>query len=591
MFDWLSSRLSRGSATVAAYTGRLQHSVRGIDLRTFASGLQTSAAEKFGFRATLACATLFLIFACIFAWSGNYFVGLMLNDFFLLSEIAYRYAFGEVPGYDFTNPMGIFAFAPQAVVYWLTGDLVLGAIVAQIFYGLVIFGFAAYVSATRLNLAVGIALTATLSLLMLAPWVLGSSFSSPYAAQSTTAMVYNRFGFIAVTLAALLATTPRDDRRQMAAWFDAPMAGVLAVLAYYSKVPFGLAVICLITFWKLWVDYAPSFLVRFAASIVIVLAAFEIAAPGLNLGYLSEQAFAGSVAGVVNLRGILRAGLYTLPELIPAAILPLALLAMHGAASWRVQVYFACLIVGTLGLLTVSAQGLALVTPIAVGAYALTALMSRPDRETVRIAVLAAGLGFATSIAEYAPKAVTTILQHARDAATATPIEGLPEAYGRLRVPRINDLAQLNSVMREAGSPAAAYRQARAHPPLNTQHAAFPDEYLATLVDLVRAKTLCGKHAMNTAVTDFTNPAPSMLGHPPVGAYAYLHYGRSFSHERHLEAGKLFRGVNCIFDPKLPIEAEARDAIWDIYGAYLKSNFTEAGSSTYWNVYVRRDPR
>ena len=242
-------------------------------------------------------AAVLALFSALLVWHGTLLIGLMLNDFFLLTEISYRVAHGELPGYQFTNPMGIFAFGPQAFVFNLTGDMVLAVLTAQVFYAAVVLGFACYISWTRLNQATGLAIAVMLSILMLSPWALGSAVSSPLAAQSTTGMFYNRFGFIVVTLAAMFAIAPLGSRASQAARYDAPVAALMAVLAYYSKVPFGLAVICLFSFWHLVVSSRLDILKRFGLWILAYCIVFELIYPGVNWGYLKEQALAGNVAG------------------------------------------------------------------------------------------------------------------------------------------------------------------------------------------------------------------------------------------------------------------------------------------------------
>ena len=260
----------------------------------------------------------------------------------------------------------------------------------------------------------------------------------------------------------------------------------------------------------------------------------------------------------------------------------------------REGLYFLCLLAGTLGLLTVSAQGTVLVTPVAVAAFAimrLSALEAPLSIDTRRLALMAACFGLATSVMLYLPKSASSILRHAKDAGRVAAMDGLPDIYKRLRVPLTSDLDAMRKSFDGNISAAAAYRAAHSVMPLNTLHAASPDEYLATLIDLKSAQTKCGTAGQKTAITDFTNAASSLLMHKPASAYAYLHYGRSFSREKHPTAERLFGDVQCIFDPRLPIEAEARDAIWDVYGSFFKANYRQAGKTTYWRVFVRKDSK
>ncbi len=591
MTNWINFPTARCSKIVHSIQGKAAAFFGGSNRAVLVDRLGRIAARDFDRLGLITSCAIVAIISLIFVWEGKLFIGLMLNDFLLLTEIAFRVAHGEVSGVQFTNPIGIFAFAPQALVYNLTGDMVIAVLASHVFYAWIVLLFTLYISATRLNLIAGVAISVMLSILMLAPWVLGAPVGSPAAPLSTTAMFYNRFGFIVVTIAAMFAIVPRPDMAKLAAQCDAPVAAFIAVLAFYSKVPFGLAIICLVGFWHLIVLNRTDFLKMFALWILGFCILAEVLFPGLNWGYVKEQALAGNVAGAFHLRGLMRIVVYTLPESLPIALLPFTALALVGAITLREAVYFFCLLVGSCALVTVSAQGSALVTPVAVAVICLMRTLNDQKSfspEVRRIAVAVAAFGIATSITLYLPKSLSSIIRHAKATANTTALEGLPKAYSRLRVPRTSDLEKLRASFDGKIDAASAYKVARSMRPLSTMHAPFPDEYLLTLVGLNKARQLCTTSGNKLAVTDFANAAASWLGEKPASGYAYMHYGRSFSHQSHPTAQRLFGDVTCLLDPKLPIEAEAREAIWDIYGSYFGKVFRQAGETTFWRVYVRK---
>lgn len=542
----------------------------------------------FGLAGIIGTGLVFAAAVCIFLYPGRIFVGTMLNDFFLLLETAYRVAHGQVPGVHFTNPIGILSFAPQALVYRWTGDLSLAALVGQVGYAVLVLLLCWYVALTRLPLVLGAAVTVTLSLLMLSPWVLGATVFHPNAAKTTTAMFYNRLGFILVTLAALLAIAPTDRWRSSVRHADALVAAVMAGAAYYAKMPYGLAVIALVSVWFGFVERRLEVLKVFALGFVAIVLVFELLFPGLNVAYLKEQFFAADLVGAVRLGAILRAGVFTAPEVLAAALLPLAILWLTHSISRVELLYFALFLGGCLVLLTQAAQGFTLVAPLAVGTFALTRCLRGPQGERQALAACAIAIGLLTGLMMLLPPAVVNIVRHAKDASATEPIAGLPPVYGRLRVPQDVDLDLLRRSLEGAISSREAYLAARRQLPVSTIHAPFPSEYLYSLTDLVKASKLCGPLAERPAVLDFTNMAPSFLGKAPSSGFVYMHYERSFSPTKHLPYERMFGDVDCLLDPKFPIEVKAQDGIWSIYGDQLRSKFVPAGETIFWQVHARR---
>jgi hypothetical protein len=314
----------------------------------------------------------------------------------------------------------------------------------------------------------------------------------------------------------------------------------------------------------------------------------ELAFPGLNRAYLAEQLAAAEIVGALRPLVVLRAALFTAPELLAAGVLPLAMLLLLGRLTWLELLYFAALLLGSLVLLTQAAQGFLLVTPLAIAVFALTRALASPPGERQRIATTAIVIGLGSSVMMLLMPAAFSIARHAKDARAAPPLEGLPAAYARLRVPHDVDLARLRRSFEGTIGAREAYLAARGPLPLSRFHSSFPSEYLASLVEMGEASKACGARAARAAVLDFTNMAPSFLGQAPSSGYVYMHFGRSFTPSKHPAAERMFVDVGCLLDPKLPIEAEARDAIWAIYGEHLRSRYRPAGETTFWRVLVER---
>jgi hypothetical protein len=167
----------------------------------------------------------------------------------------------------------------------------------------------------------------------------------------------------------------------------------------------------------------------------------------------------------------------------------------------------------------------------------------------------------------------------------------MPPSYAALRVPSDIDLNPMNAAFAGSLGGAQAYAAARSVAAQSTVNPLFENEYARTLTDLPNARNLCGRARDRTAILDFSNVSSSLLGHPPVGGYVYVHWERGFTKDVHWPAEKMFFGVDCLFDPKLPDVPSSRDGLWLVYGSTLSSSFSPAGETAFWRVFVRNGAR
>jgi glucose/arabinose dehydrogenase len=149
-----------------------------------------------------------------------------------------------------------------------------------------------------------------------------------------------------------------------------------------------------------------------------------------------------------------------------------------------------------------------------------------------------------------------------------------------------SDIAGLDAAFSGSLSAAQGFAAARTRDQRFTLNALRENEYAHTVADLAQARELCGPERNRTAVLDFANVSASLFGHPPSGHWSYLHWGRSFSATAFVPPGRLFAGVGCAFDPKLPQNPGAHEGIWTVYGAYLRAHFRLAGETPFWRVLV-----
>lgn len=549
---------------------------------------EVGLSRDFDLTAVLISMAILIATAFWYVKPGVFVVSVMLNDTLLYTESGYRLAHGQIPGIDFSSALGLFAYLPHAVAYRLTGDLVQAIPIASVMLAAMVFAIAVYFALTRLGALVGIGVALTASLMVMAPVVLGFGFWESESMLTTIAMSYNKLGFVLVLLTALLPIKPKPQWQATASRFDAVLSVIMFMLAYYTKMPFGIAVACLVTFWALLLQPDRRQLKIFLMGVPLAVAAMELAVPGLNLAYIKDMAMSFAVVPSHGVKAFIYLSLPVAREVFILAGLPLLAMLAVGRVNPGQVVFYLCLIGGSIVLLSLCSQGAYLVAPLAIPIAATTSI-ARTGSDRNRLAMWVAVAALAYGLLTYIAPALLAIKHHAKYA-SSMPVAGLPQAYASLRVPTEikANLTKLDDAFGGKLRPEEAFAAAREYALPSQWNVLFETEYAHTLVKLVDARNLCGKSADRFAILDFANPSSSLFGLAPVSGYTYAHFDRSFSLLAHWAPERMFRDVDCLLDPKLPQGPEHREGLWSVYGSYLTKTFQPAGETDYWRVFVRR---
>jgi hypothetical protein len=554
-------------------------------LDALARSVERSLCLDFGLRSALLCATVYAACAAIFLWPGAFFTAVFLNDAFIYVDAGYRLTFGQAPGLATTSALGVFAFIPYALAFHFSGNAIEAIPLSFVIFGGVVFGLASIIALTRLSTVVGTIVVFSCSLVMLAPYVIGHEVAGEV--MTTAAMSYNRFGFLLVLLTALLTIEPRSPRTRAWRSIDLAWATTATMLAYYTKMPFGLGVAGLVCFWLVVMRRDVPGTLIFVAGCVLVSLGFEAVWPGLNAAYIHEMNFAAHANGGAFIgAALIGAMTHTTSEILAIALAPLAGLFLVQRADWRDGLFALLLLCGSFLLLSQSSQGMVLATPVAIAVIAVMRLASvdatEPQRVSLWIGMIAVFAGFALLVVP----AAASLVRHERYATRAAAISGMPFNYRSLRVIDDSDIPALDAAFTGSLTGAEGFAAARTRDQRFTLNALRENEYAHTIAKLPGARDLCGDERERTAVLDFANVSASLFGHPPAGAWSYLHWGRSFSATSFVPAARMFAGVGCLFDPKLPQNPGAHDGIWTVYGDYLRTHYRLAGETPFWRVLV-----
>jgi hypothetical protein len=130
----------------------------------------------------------------------------------------------------------------------------------------------------------------------------------------------------------------------------------------------------------------------------------------------------------------------------------------------------------------------------------------------------------------------------------------------------------------------------RDHSRIGTSDAPGSGEYLHTLGKGVEALSGMISGDDRIFVFDPVNPFPFIVGTPPIrGDLFFYDFGRHYSRSVHIPTEKLFSTVTLALVPKFPFGYRDRDALWELYGDYVRQHFVIGADTPYWTVWRRAD--
>ena len=374
---------------------------------------------------------------------------------------------------------------------------------------------------------------------------------------------------------------------------DGVLLRAISAFLFYSKITFGLVALA----------FAPIMLIRKRENITVIAAAavaFLAIAAWLELVYgmrfawmndvkmaaISAQTSSGGGDRLERVLHVLRDNLVELFGLlvIPAFILwPLRKL--------TVSLALFCFYVGAVSVLIVSysAQSYVLTLPVAFVFVALDALKTESavagsiSEIRTRYVLLSALASIVLAVESY-PLAVN-IAMYTYRAIHASPWDSTNEVMndivtdksGQSILSKIDDTPKLEM-----------FAFTRAIRPKVYWDTFLMSEYADYLRSgIAAARQGCEERARISTI-DALNSFPMLLGWPAGGGMFYAAAGYLMSKKAHLPDEVMFRDINCVMIPKLPVQIGYRDALLDIYGPFLSQSFEQSFQSDMWTVLRRR---
>jgi hypothetical protein len=506
-------------------------------------------------------------------------------DMSVLLDGAWRMIHGQVPHTDFHNPNG-----PLTYLLVAFGMKIATPSASSITYGIVLL------AAFLLPLAWHIAFRRL-------PWAIASIFvlfegfylltprPPGYGIRETTyAMIYNREGYVLISLLMLCVFLRARDSARRPEWLDGLLAGVLLALLLYCKITYFLAAAALTLFavalytrpWRRFLACAGAF----AAVCAALFVAFHI-----NLySYLSDIAVAGQSQSLAMRTKFLAQSLANNATWIFLLVFCLALWtwAEDGAENPRTSTARVWLAAGSImaAALLINAgngsQGGGVDDPLYfVAAVVFLEAFRRRNRERVAQQGTVARLAYTASLALLLPLLCGAIL--IRDMASSA----YAVAWDVVKRPAFDPSRRLHSTgLRDFYVPAStthmtAYWPARDYP------AKINDG-----IDLLKSNLQSGDRVTTIA---FANPFSFALGIKPArDGPLWWDLNYDFDRRHFPLAGDFLGDASLVMVPRLTDRSqgwsfETVDVMLNLYGDYLRAHFHQVASTDTWVLY-RRNP-
>lgn len=496
----------------------------------------------------------------------------MTQDLLFNLAGAWQVYLGQVAHVDFHEPSGRLSFLLTALGFHLVGPSPLAFLVNVGVMTTVLFAAAFATAIRRLPLLPAAMFIVFASLLALVPANVGDPPN-----QYTFAMSYNRYGWSAFGILALILFVPPQPGRRPAA-LDLGIATGLLALMFYLKITYFAAGLATVGFAMLFHGHVRQrWLLWFA---VVLLVTANALAPW-NRPYLTDildWSTSGAVRNglLLHFDNFVAASALYAPYL--AAIGVAGWMWVFGRASYRFPLTLAFLFVLSLGLVSQNSQALGLPT----GVVMVLILYDRLRRHFAQarnrdIAPLLLTLLFFPFF-EASCFGASIVGYHIKASAERGLYVVDRTHLQRLAVPD-GQRGTFLSFSRTFDYPAVS-------PPEHT-----PPRYQLTdyeyVLSLLQAADLLQKQPPGgIALFDSINPLPFMLGRPtPRGANLWSTWNAP-----RRAADAYLADVRYILVPKFSLNPRWTEDLMQLYGGYLEDHFSTRAETPCWTLLTRIDP-
>jgi hypothetical protein len=496
----------------------------------------------------------------------------MTQDLLFNLSGAWHVYSGHIAHVDFHDASGRLSFLLTALGFHFLGPGPFAFLVNVALMSSALFAAAFLAAMRRLPLLPAAIFVVFASLLALMPANVGDR-----PEQYTFAMSYNRYGWSAYSILALILFVPPHEEKDRA-WIDIAVAGGLLAAMFYLKITYFAAGLATVGFAVLFHPHVGRYWRAWLA--VGALMTLNALAP-YNQAYLADilaWATSGAVrrAAMLHFNNFVAAiGQYG-PYL--AAVVVGAWLWWSGRATFRLPLTLLFLLIMSLLLLSQNSQAAGMPSATVVlfilydrlrAAFASTANRDiAPWLLTLLLFPLFAVSGYAASIAGYHAFAHDGRGVHVVE---RTNLRGLAVPAGP-RGTFLSFSTDFDYPSRAGDAPAQPLYQLS------------DNEYVLVLMDA--ADLLAGRPPGGIALLDSVNPLPFMLGVEPArGANLWSTWSAPKR-----SAAEFLGGARYVLVPKFSTTPQWTDDMMRLYGGYLEEHFRWTAETRCWILLTRSNP-
>jgi hypothetical protein len=486
---------------------------------------------------------------------------------------AWQLHYGHVPHVDFHDAVGRLDFWLTDAGFYFYGPSPRAVIVGSIIAATVLLAAGCFVAWRRLPLLASALFVVFCCLIALMPADVGD----PPNAYSF-AMTYNRYGWSAFSILALiLFLPPRNGRRGDIA--DIAIAGGLLLAMYYLKLSYFLVGLAAV---PLALVVCPHVRVRRRGWIAMAVLVTANALAPYNHAYLLDVFAVAKAGGVRDNITVLLMHLFAKPAepaIYLAGLVAATWLWWSGSAPLRLPVAAAYLIGGGVALMSQNARMGGIPGAMVIAFLIYDALRQRsadPRRQGLAAAPLLVLLAFplasvATSVLSLAAYRINADSDKMVRVVDRTNLKGLA-------VP-----AEPDGVLAAFAAGDGGYALLNRSRAVRPQYDLSPFEYVQTILEA--ADLMAGKRSRRSgiALLDQVNPMPFVLGLPPArGVNLWLADTKDIP-----PVERFFADVEYVLIPKFATHGPTKAVLTAAYTPYLKEHFHPGEESPSWFLLVR----
>ncbi|NJL07388.1 MAG: hypothetical protein HC900_03335 [Methylacidiphilales bacterium] len=512
--------------------------------------------------------------------SGDTYLSVMTHDTFIFIDGIHRLNSGQVGNVDFHSPLGI---AVYAIPYWAflangaySGSLELASLVVSIVLGGVLFAFLI----GRCTILTSIWAIIFVSLMVAVPY-----FPGGRTTEITHAMFYNRWGWAALFIIFILYI-PLQNRSRFRLLFEGLMAGCVIAFLLFLKISyffFAVLFMCLLLFRSRYERMLASIAALTVVSIWL-LVEYSLGITGSYLHDISVTAGASSEGFVGRLIRAIKLSYFDIVLFSFACIIIL-----YSVRVTALDIAFALFLL-FVGVVIQSQNSdtynIFVLGVVFVWGSSVLARLESGNNNCVNSEfraiksshfLLLLFLIFSTPVVYHSVLVFSKLTAKLANKESLSRIDGIRGIYvdeNVFAIDKIGSNVDFRSIFYEL----------RERPP---RQLISQSEYVATINDgtaLLNSVNAAGP----VLAMDFISPFNFILNIKPASGDCSLHdAGRTFSQNSHELADDVLREVSYIMDPVFPVGLETQKEMWNIYGGYIKENFTAISQSKYWVLYAR----